>query len=451
MVADPDPGVLAFVDRIDPPLWEPADRLPLQPHQIPPPGEWNLWILNGGRGAGKTEAGSQYFCRMMRMHPGWRGLIIAPTYGDAVESCVDGPSGVLSVDPEVRFVPSAPGGSKLIWPNGSEALLLGTPTPREVERLRAAGNRAIYWWEEMAANPQLKAAWDIAFAGLRAGVSPVQIATTTPRPIAMFKTLLAEPDTVSTHGTVFDNPGVSDEVKTRLKRHYDGTRIGRQELYGELLEDVPGALWKREWFGYSEPPPDLRVVIGVDPAVTANETSDLTGIVVAGHSAIHGRAWVLADLSCRAPADEWARTVAHAFTEYEASAVIAEVNQGGDLVASVLRQASPGLPVRMVRATKGKLTRAEPVAILYEQRRVDHARPLPALEDQLCEFTHDSKESPDRMDALVWAIWALMITSSHATAHSGIPSTKEPVVHRGDLTLKGERYVDKPPNTGGTR
>jgi len=439
-----DPAVEAFLERIDPSPWEPPDRFPLGPHQSPPEGDWDLWILNGGRGAGKTEGGARYFCRLMRQHAGWRGLIIAPTYGDAVEACVEGLSGVIANDPEVRFVPSAPGGSKLIWPNGSEALIRGTPTPREVERLRAAGNRHVFWWEEMAANPMLERAWDIALAGLREGDRPVQIGTTTPRPLPFFKRLLTRAGTVVTHGTVFDNPGVSEEVKRRLVEHYGQTRIGRQELYGELLDDVPGALWRREWFSYSEPPADLRVVVGVDPAMTASETSSLTGIVVAGFSPYHGRAWVLADLSCRETPDEWARVVADAYREYEASAVVAEVNQGGDLVKRLLESAYPGMPVRQVRATKGKIMRAEPVAMKYEQRRVDHARPLPDLEDQMCSFTHDTEESPDRLDAAVWALWALMIDGAQGVeVDSYLPPTGAPVYQSGDLRLKGRRYIDK--------
>lgn len=379
----------------------------------------------------------------MREHEGWRGLIIAPTYGDAVEACVMGPSGVLANDPEVRFVPSSPGGSKLHWPNGSEALLLGTPTPREVERLRAAGNRNIYWWEEMAANPMLERAWDIAYAGLREGATPIQVGTTTPRPLPFFKHLLSAPGTVVTHGTVFDNPGVSEEVKQRLIRHYGQSRIGRQELYGELLDDVPGALWRREWFNYSDPPPDLRVVVGVDPAMTANESSSLTGIIVAGWSPHQGRAWVLADLSCRETPDEWARVVGDAFDEYEATEVVAEVNQGGDLVERLLQTARPGLPVRQVRATRAKLIRAEPVALKYEQRKVDHVHAFPELEDQMCSFTHDTEESPDRMDALVWALWALMVDSGEAGSVSTIPPGENVVVERGDLRFVGRRYLDK--------
>lgn len=437
-----DPALAALADRIQPPAWHPTNRPTLGHHQTPPPGDWNLWILNGGRGAGKTEGGAQYYCRAMRNNPGWRGLIIAPTYGDAVEACVEGPSGVLRQDPDVRFLPSSPGGSKLLWPNGSEALLLGTPTPREVERLRAAGNRNIYWWEEMAANPQLEAAWDIAFAGLREGNRPIQIATTTPRPIPFFKQLIAKPDTVVTHGTIFDNPGIPDDIKQGLVDHYGGTRIGRQELYGELLEDVPGALWRREWFGYTDPPLDLVVAVGVDPAVTANEDSDLTGIVVAGYSPHHARAWVLADLSCRETPDEWARIVAGAYGEYGASVVVAEVNQGGDMVERTLDVASPGIPVKQVRATKGKLLRAEPIALKYEQRKVDHARSFPELEDQMCQFTHDSSESPDRLDACVWALTHLML-GGRVESRSTIPPVGEPVVQRGDLTLRGRQYVDR--------
>ncbi len=411
-----DPALIALADILDPPAWEPVGRPPLKQHQVPPSGEWELWILNGGRGAGKTEAGSRFFCRAMRSHPGWRGLIIAPTYGDAVEACIEGPSGILATDPAARFISSAPGGSKLVWPNGSEALVLGTPTPREVERLRAAGNRHIFWWEEMAANPQLRPAYDVAFAGLREGTTPVQIATTTPRPLAFFKELLARKSTVTTHGTIFDNPGVSEEVKRRQVEHYGGTRIGRQELYGELLEDTPGALWTAEMIEKAhascpETLPDMaRVVVAIDPAVTSNEDSDETGIVAAGRG-VDGRVYVLADRSCRLSPDGWARRAVAVFDELEADRVVAEVNNGGDLVEAVVRTVRATIPYRKVHASRGKAIRAEPVAALYEQGRVSHASwDLVELEAQLTGWAPDSGDSPDRLDALVWAVTALGMT-----------------------------------------
>lgn len=232
-------------DLLDPPPWAPTDRPPLEPHQIPPDGHWNLWLLEGGRGCGKTEACARYFAQHMRMNPGHRGRIIAPTFGDAVEACIVGPSGLQAIDSEIRFLPAAPGGSKVIWPNGSEALVLGTPFPRDVDRLRAGGNRHLDWWEEMAANTQLRKAWDQAALGLRLGEHPHSIASTTPRTTLDYREVRAQPGVIRTHATLFDNPHNPAEWVDRMRTRYEGTRLGRQELLGELIDDVEGALWTR--------------------------------------------------------------------------------------------------------------------------------------------------------------------------------------------------------------
>lgn len=236
------PWLLA-ADILDPPTWEPLDRAPLEPHQVAPGGAWSLWLLEGGRGSGKTEACARYFASYMRAHPGARGRIIAPTFGDAAESCVNGPSGLLSVDPEIRWVPSDPGGSKVFWPNGSQALVIGTHTPRDVDRLRAGGNRHIDWWEEMAANAQLQDAWDQAQFGLRLGSHPHTIASTTPRSTAAYRRVRATKGTVFTRGTLFNNPHNPADWVRSMRERYEGTRIGRQELSGELLtESEPDAV-----------------------------------------------------------------------------------------------------------------------------------------------------------------------------------------------------------------
>jgi phage terminase large subunit-like protein len=207
----PDPFALA-ADLLDPPVWEPEGRPPLEPHQVPPAGGWKLWLLQAGRGAGKTEACARYFASYMRANPGHRGRIIAPTYGDAVEACINGPSGLKSIDPEISWLPSDPGGSKVRWPNGSEALVFGTPFPRDVERFRAGGNRHIDWWEEMAANPMLgtqddeRGAWNQAQLGLRLGHHPHSIASTTPRTTDGYRQIVALPGTEVTRATLFDNP-----------------------------------------------------------------------------------------------------------------------------------------------------------------------------------------------------------------------------------------------------
>ena len=277
------PELLAAIDLLEPPSWEPADRPPLLPHQVPPDGDWSLWLLEGGRGCGKTEACARYFARYMREHPGARGGIIAPTNGDAVEACVRGPSGLLSIDPEIRFVAASAGGGKLFWPDGSEALVIGTAAPRDVERLRAGGNRDLDWWEEMAANGQLEAAWDQAAFGLRVG-HPHSIASTTPRPIPAYSRIRETPGVVRTFTVMKDNPYNPPSWVSQMEARYGGTRLGRQELLGELIDDTPGALWTRALFEQHRVPAGpahlARVAVAVDPAVSSGEHADDTGIVV---------------------------------------------------------------------------------------------------------------------------------------------------------------------------
>jgi phage terminase large subunit-like protein len=404
--ADPPDFFLAAADLLAPAKWEPEDRPPLLPHQIPPPGPWDLWLLEGGRGSGKTEACSRYFARYMREHPGARGRIIAPTNGDAIEACVRGPSGLLSIDPGIKFVSSSAGGGKCKWPNGSEALVIGTAAPRDVERLRAGGNRDLDWWEEMAANPQLGPAWDQAAFGLRSG-RPHSIASTTPRPTKDYVALREMPGVVLTHATLEENPHNPPEWIARMKARYGATRLGRQELDGELIGDTPEALWKRAFFEHRVSAADcVRIVVGVDPAMTSGARADDTGIVVAGIDAA-GRFYVLADETCHESPDGWAKRVAESVDRWQASCVVVEVNNGGELVTEVLRAARSNLPIRTVSAHTGKHTRAEPVALLYERGLVSHVGSFPSLEDECCTWVAGAGSSPDRVDALVWAITEL--------------------------------------------
>jgi predicted phage terminase large subunit-like protein len=343
----------------------------------------------------------------MREHPGARGRIIAPTNGDAVEACVRGPSGLLSIDPEIRFVAAAAGGGKCYWPNGSEALVIGTSAPRDVERLRAAGNRDLDWWEEMAANSQLGPAWDMAAFGVRSG-RPHSIASTTPRPTPDYRRVRDEPGVVLTHATLPDNPYNPPEWVARMQARYGGTRLGRQELLGELIDDTPGALWRRDLFENRAigRPECTRIIVGVDPAVTSGEQADDTGIIVAGVDK-DGQAYVLDDLTCHLPPDGWARRVVHAVGQWKADRVVAEANNGGTLVETVLRTVDQSLPLTLVHASRGKLTRAEPIAALYEQGKVRHVGGFPELEDELCTWVPGTSDSPDRLDALVWALTQL--------------------------------------------
>lgn len=415
-MADPL-GIAA--DILDPPVWSPEGRPPLEPHQIPPdelPRQvCDLWLLEAGRGAGKTEACARYFAGYMRQHPGTRALIIAPTFGDAVEACITGPSGLLVMDPAIHWLPSAPGGAKVSWSNGSEALVLGTHTGRDVERLRAGGNRGLVWWEEMAANPQLQAAWDQAAFGLRLGDYPHAIASTTPRNKSAYRAIRKMPGTKLVTGiSLFQNPHLGESYKQRMVERYEGTRLGRQELYGELLEDIEGALWTRrmlESARWEEDLPDMAViVVAVDPAATSAATADDTGIVVVGLG-IDGYGYVLEDCTCHLPPDGWGTRAVRAWARWHADAIIGETNNGGEMVEHVISTAAANLGYQVhyegVNASRGKATRAQPVAMLYgdgqtRPARIRHVPGLVDLEDQLSSWVPGEDDSPDRLDALVW-------------------------------------------------
>lgn len=416
--------------------WVPVGRAPLEPHQIAPSGAWSMWLLEGGRGCGKTEACSRYFASYMRRHPGHRGRIIAPTFGDAVEACIEGPSGLRSIDPEVNWLPSSPGGAKVVWPNGSEALVLGTPAPRDVDRLRAGGNRHIDWWEEMAANPQLRKAWDQAAFGLRLGDHPHSIASTTPRGIKDYRELRSSAGVAMTHATLFDNPHNPAEWVAMMRARYQGTTLGQQELMGLVLDDVPGALWQRPLFDLhrvADAPHLDRVVIAIDPAVTSGDKADDTGIIVAGSAHVDGNlhGYLLADRTCHLSPDAWARRAIDAYHAHDGDLIVGEVNNGGELVASVLKTQDDRVPFKSLHASRGKRTRAEPVVSLYEQGRIHHVGGFAELEDECCTWVPGEGDSPDRLDAAVWALTELLLNGGTATM--SVPQGEIPRPDRADL------------------
>jgi phage terminase large subunit-like protein len=415
-----DPFALA-ADIIDPPKWHPEGRPDLEPHQRPPEKflrrESNFWLLEAGRGAGKTEACSRYCAERAHQVPGMRGRIIAPTMGDAVEACIEGPSGLLRVDPDCTFHPNATGGAKVTWPNGSVMLVIGTPQPRDVDRLRAGGNRELDWWEEAAANTQLKEAWDQAAFGLREGF-PHRVMSTTPRNTTAYRVIREEDGICFTRASLFDNPHLPPEFVAKMKKKYEGTRLGRQELRGELLDDVEGALWTRfsidsGRIAPTDAPEMHTVVVAVDPAATSTEDADDTGIVVIGHG-VDGWGYVLDDRTCHMPPDGWGTRVARTFRKYNADYVVGEVNNGGEMVEHVIATVDPRIPFHPVRASRGKQTRAQPVASLYgdgkaRPSRIKHVGSFPELEDQMTTWVPGEEDSPDRMDALVWGITELFL------------------------------------------
>lgn len=417
-----DPFALA-ADLVNPPQWEAGERPNLEPHQMPPEGNWYLWLLEAGRSSGKTEACARYFAKYMNEHPNSRGRIIAPTYGDAVESCILGPSGLKAQDHNINWHPNAPGGSKVTWSNGSEALVLGTPFPKDVDRLRAGGNRHLDWWEELAANSQLHdpnntvySAWDQAQLGLRLGNHPHSIASTTPRATPAYKYVRSLPGVAFKHATLFDNPHNPPEFVAIMRQRYEATRLGRQELYGELIDEVEGALWSHQALEASrvtEHPDLAAVVVSIDPAATSKISSDDTGIIVAGLGS-DGEGYILADRTCHLTPEGWGQRAIRAYNQFQADRIIAEVNNGGEMVEHVIKSIDKNIPFKSVHASRGKLTRAEPVAALWgappkRQPRVHLVGGFPQLEDQCVSWVPGESNSPDRLDAMVWAITDLML------------------------------------------
>lgn len=387
------------------PFWRRAD-------QTPPQGDWRCWLILAGRGFGKTRTGAEWVRARAEATPGLRIALMAATQAEARAIMVEGESGLCAIAPPATRPTFEPSLRRLIWPNGARATLYSAAEP---EGLRGPEHH-IAWADECAKWDNGDAAWDNLALSLRLGPHPQIVATTTPRPVPLVRRLLATPGTLVTRGRMADNAfNLPLAFVSAMDAIYGGTRIGRQELDGDLLEDIAGALWTRTQMDAARcgPVPALRrVVIGVDPP--AGKTGDACGIIAAGLGQ-DGRCWVLADKSVAGASPEgWARKVAQTAAEWGADRVVAEANNGGLMVESVLRAAAAGLPVKLVRAAHGKVARAEPVAALYERDQVRHAAAFPALEDELCGLAvggsyHGPGRSPDRADALVWAVTELML------------------------------------------
>ena len=377
-----------------------------RPSQLPPPGDWRVWLILAGRGFGKTRSGAETTIDRVRRSVSKRVGLIAPTAADARDVMVEGESGILACSPPDFRPLYEPSKRRLTWPNGAVATLFSAEEP---DRLR--GPQHDFIWADEPAAWKYPETWDMAMFGLRLGTNPQVVATTTPRPTRLIRDLVADPGTVVTRGTTYENArNLAPAFLTAIVKKYEGTRLGRQELNGEILDDNPGALWSRnviEALRVREHPPLLRIVVGVDPAVTSDPESDETGIVVAGVDAA-GHYYVLADASLQGTPLTWATAVKRVYDQYRADRVVAEKNNGGELVEANLRTVDRTLSYRGVWASRGKQTRAEPISSLYEQGKVHHVGTFPLLEDQMCDWAPDSGDpSPDRMDALVWAITEL--------------------------------------------
>lgn len=361
----------------------------------------------GGRGAGKTRTGAEWVRDQVHLGRAGRIALVAEDYGDAREVMVEGPSGLRAIGCDSERPAYETSRRRLLWPNGAVATLHSASDP---EQLRGPQFDAA-WSDEVAKWTNAEDAWDMLQFGLRLGAHPRQVATTTPRPVPLIRRLLSDETVTVTRASTFDNRAhLAGAFLNTIVRTYEGTRLGRQELMGELLDDNPGALWSRELIETNRckaAPPLVRVVVAVDPPASSTRKADACGILAAGTDS-QGHFYVLADRTMkRAKPAAWARKAVQLFQDVKADRIIAEVNQGGDMVGEVLRQVAPDVPLQQVRATRGKLVRAEPVAALYEQGRVHHVGAFPELEDQLCAYDGSGK-SPDRLDALVWAITGLM-------------------------------------------
>ncbi|GGI24135.1 DNA-packaging protein [Bradyrhizobium guangdongense] len=395
-------------------------RMKARPEQLPPKdwtgdGRATGWLALPGRGWGKTWVGANVVNEMANTVS--RIALIGATASDVRDTMIEGESGVLRTAPN-WFRPSyEPSKRKLEWPNGATALAFSA---EESERLRGP-QFSFLWGDEACAWENAQQTWDMAQFGLRIGSRPRWLITSTPRPTKFLRDLLAREghDVVVSRGSTFANAkNLAPSFLEAIEARYGGTRLGRQEIEGEVLTDTPGALWQMDWLDrdrVSRAPELRRIVVAIDPAISTNEGSDETGIIVVGIGGDrHG--YVLEDLSGRYQPHEWATIAVAAYSRHKADRIVGEKNQGGDMVQSTIRMVDPNVSFKPVHASKGKFVRAEPVSALYEQRKVHHVGSFPQLEDQLCTFTSDfdrgrSGYSPDRLDALVWGLSELMVTS----------------------------------------
>ncbi len=385
--------------------------------QVAPEGEWAQWLFLAGRGAGKTRSGAEWVKEKVRQ--GYKNIaLVAPTAGDARDVMVEGPSGILKTawpydkddDDRPMGIPAyEPSKRRLKWANSAMATTFSAEEP---DRLRGPQHDAA-WCDELAAWKDAIDAWDMLMLGLRIGKRPQVMISTTPRPIPLIRELLRAKTCVTTIASTYDNyANLNPSFFDRIIAKYQGTRLGKQELLGQIVEEAEGALWTRDMIEAARDgkiADHRRIVVGIDPAVTENPTSNLTGIVVAARG-VDERGYVLEDLSGRYSPDRWARTAIDAFDRFAADRIVAEGTQGGDLVRHTLSTVRQNLPIRIVHASQSKQARAEPVAALYEQYKITHVKPFEELESQMATWEPLGGEpSPDRLDALVWALTDLFL------------------------------------------
>lgn len=390
-----------------------------RPNQLEPEGDWSTWLMLAGRGFGKTRAGAEWVrlvaCGDSPMAPGRhrRFAIIAETSADARDVLVEGESGILSVHPRDYRPMYEPSKRRLTWPNGATASLFNATEP---DQLRGPQHDAA-WCDELAKWQYVRETWDQLQFGMRLGKHPQQVITTTPRPLPIIKEIMKDANTRVTRGTTMDNAAnLAPSFMQQIVERYQGTRLGRQELNAEILDDVPGALWTREMLDrlrIKEMPELARVVVGVDPSGTggSDDEGDPVGIVVAGRG-VDGRGYLVGDYTCKLSPDAWARRAITAYHQHSADRLVAERNFGGAMVQAVIKTADASVAYKEVVASRGKAARAEPVAALFEQGRVSIVGALPELEDEMVLMTTNGfmgEGSPNRVDAAVWALTEVML------------------------------------------
>ena len=396
--------------------------------QITPDGAWKVWLILAGRGWGKTRTGAEDVAWYGQRYPGSRIAVVAPTYADARDTCIEGDSGLRSVLPNGVIEAWNRSLGELTLVNGTRYKLFGAEEP---ERLRGPQHHRA-WADELAAWRRSET-WDQLMFGLRLGTDPRVVVTTTPKPNALVRAISGRDDCHITRGSTFENESnLAASALEDYRRRYEGTRLGRQEIYAELLDDVPGAMWTRAMIdnarvSVDDLPEMARVCVAVDPSGAAgadDEGADEIGIVVVGRG-VDGRGYVLEDATCRLSPEGWARRAVTAYHRWGADRLVAERNFGGAMVASVIRSVDRSIAFKEVVASRGKTVRAEPVAALYEQGRVSHAGLFDEMEAQMMAFTpggYVGEGSPDRADALVWGVTEAML------GHIAPPRSNGPVI-----------------------
>lgn len=416
-------------------------------NQLPPEVDWSVWLNLGGRGSGKTRTGAEWVRGEIMSGKG-RIALVGPTAADVRDVMVEGDSGIMNCcwkgdkDHKGRHLGRPnyePSKRRLTWENGATA---HTYTADEPDRLRGPQHDDA-WCDEIVAWRYPQDAWDMLMFGLRLGSDPRALVSTTPKPTKFIKELINSEGVAMSRSTTYDNKAnLAGTFFRKIVGKYEGTRIGRQELLAEVIEDVAGALWNRDELEqyrvkYVNRDDLVRIVVAIDPAATSNEGSDEHGIIVVGIDR-NGHGYVLEDISVRGSPDEWGKRAVYAFDRWKADRIIGEANNGGDMVEHVVKSAAKDLKAKgrrktdeisykKVHASRGKVTRAEPVAALYEQGRIHHDGAFPDLEDQMCAFTIDFDRkaagySPDRLDAMVWGFTELMLGGAepHVIAPDGV-------------------------------